>query len=62
MCTSKELKLVLENFSQMLRTLKLDSVGLMPQEEKGGRACFVDLSKWMQKHLKLEEISLKGLL
>ena len=61
-CTSKELKLVLENCSQTLHTLKLYSVGLMPQEEKGARACFVDLFKWMQKHLELEEITLEGLL
>ncbi|KAK5938298.1 hypothetical protein PMZ80_009268 [Knufia obscura] len=60
-CRSKEMKSVLKHCGKTLRSLTIDSIVLLPEEQLGKRACFVDLFRWMQKHLGLTEISLQGL-
>lgn len=59
MCTAKELKSILKHCSATLATLVLGRLVLMPEERDGPRACLVSIFKWIQKHMRLENISLE---
>lgn len=61
-CTMKEIKSILKQSASTLRRLELRDFVLMPDTLPGNRACLVALFKWMQKHLQLEEILLRGFL
>lgn len=61
-CTSAELKQVLgaADCGRSLEELRLSRIVLLPAEEGGSRACFVDILKWMQRNLRLQIACFNG--
>lgn len=59
-CTSGEMQSLLSHCSASLKSLDLSDIILVPESKTGPRGCFVKLFKWMQQHLRLEELRLQG--